>query len=81
MSAPSRPADWAWIALGLTVLAYEAVAAGRKDFELLSEACDRYRKTHPIATNLTVFYLAGHLTRIVPKRLDPLHLLAQVVGR
>ena len=76
-----KPADWAWVGVGLTVLAYEAVAAGRRDFELLSEAMDRYRKSHPIACDLTIFYLAGHLTRLVPKQIDPIHLIARKLAR
>ena len=77
-----KPADAAWIALGITVLSYEAFAAGRAhkpEFELLSEAVDRYRRTHPLIVNATVWYLAGHLSRLWPKRLDPLHLLAEAL--
>jgi hypothetical protein len=76
-----KPADWAWVGVGLTVLAYEAVAAGRRDFELLSEAMDRYRASHPVACDLMIFYLAGHLTRMIPKRLDPIHLITVRLSR
>ena len=76
-----KPADWAWVGVGVTILAYEAVAAGRRDFELLSEAMDRYRQSHPIACDLTIFYLAGHLTRMIPKRLDPIYLLTSRLAR
>jgi hypothetical protein len=76
-----KPADAAWVALALAVLGYEAAAATRKDWELLSEAADRYRAGHPVITHLTVFYLAGHLTRRWPRRLDPLHQLAQLTRR
>lgn len=81
MRIPLKPADIAWVAVGVTVLAYEAVAAGRRDYELLSEAMDRYRQTHPIAVNLTIFYLAGHLSRVIPRRIDPIHHLADRVNR
>jgi hypothetical protein len=62
--------------LAAAVIAYEAAAATRNDWELLSEAVDRYRAKHPIITHLTVIYLAGHLTRRWPQRFDPLHQLA-----
>ena len=72
-----KPGDWAWIGVGAVVVSYEAYAAGRREnYELLSEACDRYRRSYPIATNLTIAYLAAHLARVVPRRVDPLHILA-----
>jgi hypothetical protein len=58
------------------VVAYESAAASRRDWELLSEACDRYRIRYPIATNLLIAYLAAHLARIIPRRIDPLTILA-----
>lgn len=70
-----KPADWAWVGIGVTVLAYEAVAA-RKEWELLSEAVDKYRAAHPWVTVGLVGYLAAHLTRLIPKPLDPLHVVA-----
>jgi hypothetical protein len=76
-----KPADAAWVALALAVLGYEAAAATRRDWELLSEAADRYRAGHPVLTHLTVAYLAGHLTRRWPSRLDPLHQLARLMRR
>lgn len=75
-----RPADWAWIAITAAVLAYEAAASRRRhDWELLSEACDRYRERHPVVVYGVVAYLAAHLTRTVPRRIDPLHLLTNRV--
>lgn len=77
-----KPADAAWIGLGIAVLSYEAYAAGRNnkhDFELLSEAVDRYRRTHPLVVNAMVWYMAGHLSRLWPKRFDPLHRLAEAL--
>ena len=73
-----RPGDYAWLALAAAVLGYEIAAATRRDWELLSEAADRYRAGHPDATHLTVFYLAAHLTRLIPKRIDPLHQLTRL---
>lgn len=70
-----RAADRAWTAIGAGVLAYE-IAAALKRWELLSEAADRYRRSRPVTTHLTVLYLAGHLLRRWPQRLDPLHRLA-----
>lgn len=72
-----KPADWAWLAIAGGVLAYEAQASrNRHDWELLSEACDRYRQRHPVITNTTICYLALHLMRVLPGRVDPLHQLA-----
>lgn len=72
-----KPADWAWTAVAAGVLAYELTAGHRRDWELLSEACDRYRNRHPIVTTGVVVYLAAHLTRAIPRRIDPLHQLAR----
>lgn len=76
-----KPADTAWLALAAAILGYEIVAATRRDWELLSEAADRHRDRHPVATHLLVLYLAGHLTRRWPARYDPLHRLAVWIGR
>lgn len=73
-----RHGDAAWIGLAAAVITYEAAAATRNDWELLSEAVDRYRAKHPILTHLIVIYLAGHLTRRWPQRFDPLHQLARL---
>lgn len=73
-----RPADKAWVALTVGVLAWEALAP---DGELLSEAVDRYRRRRPFLTRLIIVYLSAHLSRIVPRRLDPLHRLARFGGR
>jgi len=71
-----RAGDWGWIGLAAGVVAYEIAASSRRhDWELLSEACDRYRIRHPLATNLTIAYLAAHLTRLLPSRIDPLTIL------
>lgn len=72
-----NPADIAWLALAAAILGYEITAATRRDWELLSEAADRYRAGHPVLTHLTVVYIAGHLTRRWPARVDPLHQLAK----
>ncbi len=69
-----RPADWAWVGVGVAVLTYEAIAA-RSEWELLSEAVDRYREAHPWLTVGVVGYLAAHLTRLIPRPLDPLHVV------
>ncbi len=72
-----RAADWGWVGLAAGVAAYEIAASTRRhDWELLSEAVDRYRIRYPIATNLVIAYLAGHLARIIPRRIDPLTILA-----
>lgn len=68
-----RHGDWAWLSIAVAVLGYE-IAAPRG--ELLSEAVDRYRRHHPVLTNAVVLYLACHLTRLIPQRIDPLHQMA-----
>jgi hypothetical protein len=76
-----RAADRAWLTLFAFVVAYEASAAIRADWELLSEAADRHRRNHPVLTHTTVAYLSGHLLRRWPSRFDPLHLLAERLAR
>ncbi len=76
-----KPGDYAWITLAVGVAAYEIGAALHRDGELLSEACDRYRSRHPAIINTAVIYLAGHLTRIWPRRIDPLSAASNLAGR
>ena len=75
-----KPADRAWLALAAAITAYE-VAAARRGWELLSQAVDRYRRDCPGAVDTSILYLAGHLLRRWPPRLDPLAALAKLVGR
>lgn len=77
-----KPADWAWLGIAAGVLGYEIHASRRRhDWELLSEACDRYRHRHPLIVHGVVVYLAAHLTRALPQRIDPLHRLAERLAR
>lgn len=75
-----KSGDYAWLAIAIGVATYELGAALHRDGELLSEACDRYRRRHPVITTLTITYLAAHLTRVWPKRVDPLT-IATSIGR
>ena len=70
--------DAAWAAIGLAVLVYELSAPPG---QLLSEAVDKYRDRHPILTNSLILFLAGHLLRIWPRPIDPLHQLAVRANR
>lgn len=70
--------DAAWTTLACGVLVYELTAPPN---ELLSEAMDRYRARHPLVAGLTVVYLAAHLLRIWPQRIDPLHQFATRIGQ
>ena len=70
--------DAAWAAIGLAVLVYELCAPPG---QLLSEAVDKYRIRHPILTNSLIVFLAGHLLRIWPRHIDPLHQLAVRANR
>lgn len=76
-----RSGDYAWLGIAIGVAAYEISAAIHRDGELLSEACDRYRRNHPASTYTTIVYLAGHLTRVWPRHLDPLTLIASLSRR
>ena len=73
-----KPGDWAWLGLAVTILVYEAAAPSG---QLLSQRVDAYRERHPVATHMTITYLALHLTRRWPKPLDPLHQLACRLGK
>lgn len=76
-----RAADYGWLTVAAGVLAYEAHAAARLEWELLSEAADRYRRRHPVITDATISYIALHLLRAIPQRIDPLHRFAAWVSR
>lgn len=73
-----KPGDWAWLTLATAILAYELRAPKG---ELLSQAADRYRTRRPITTHITIFYIAGHLARIWPRRIDPLCRITAWAGR
>lgn len=73
-----RPADVAWLTLAAAVAVYELAAPAE---ELLSEAVDRYRTRHPVIIHAAIVYLAGHLTRVWPRHLDPLCLVARLAAR
>lgn len=75
-----RPADRAWLGAAFAVTAYE-VTAVKLRWELLSEAVSRYRRSHPVVTDCAIGYLALHLLRRWPPRLDPLAGLANLFGR
>lgn len=68
-----KHSDAAWVTLAVGVLTYEIAAPPG---QLLSEAVDRYRGRHPVIIAGVIVYLAAHLLRIVPTRIDPLHQLA-----
>lgn len=73
-----RHGDAAWIALFVGITGYELAAP---EDELLSQAVDRYRRAHPWITTALIVYIASHLLRIVPRRVDPLHQMAVRLGR
>jgi hypothetical protein len=65
-----KHADYAWAALVAGIVAYEVACPPG---QLLSEAVDRYRIRYPIITNGIICYVAMHLLRRWPQRVDPLH--------
>jgi hypothetical protein len=68
-----KHADIAWVALAAGIIIYEAAAPAD---QLLSQAVDRYRARHHFITNGVIFYIAMHLLRQWPRRIDPLHQVA-----
>jgi hypothetical protein len=73
-----KPADWAWVGVGVGVLGYEAMAA-KKKWDYMSEAMDKYRKNHPWIIYGCIGYLSAHLTRLIPRSIDPLHVMTQKI--
>lgn len=70
--------EHAWIALGLYVIAYDAIA---NEGELLSEVVDRFIEKHPAATRVIVIGVAAHLMNLIPPQVDPLHKMAITTRR
>jgi len=64
------------------VVVYEALAIA-KDWELISEAMDRWRAKPRRRTviDASIYLLALHLTRLIKARFDPLAQLARWFGR
>lgn len=70
--------DRAWLALAAGVITYE-LACPRG--QLLSQRVDAYRDTRPLLTLGVIIYLAAHLARALPRRVDPLHRLTEWIGK
>ena len=62
-----RPANRAWVVLGVGVLGWDALC---KDGETLSEAADDW---NPVVTTVVAFALAGHVANRIPPRWDAVH--------
>ena len=75
-----RPSGVAWSALGLGILAYEALA---KDDELLTDHAYRGIDNENMAIRCGTYIAVGttalHLLRLIPKTMDPYFYLAKVV--
>jgi hypothetical protein len=67
-----RPADRAWISIGIGVVAYDLLAAPG---QTLSEGADRYMLSHPWITRAVAAALAGHVCNVLRPEYDPIHLL------
>lgn len=78
-----RSADRGWIGIAVYVAVHNVRAAGRGD-EMLSEACDRYLKSHPVLTTAVVAAVALHLINALPAHLDVLggamNTMARMIG-
>lgn len=75
-----RRADRGWLVLGAYVVAHNIRAAGRGD-EMLSEACDRYLKSHPVLTTSVVALVSLHLVNALPPFADPLGVAMNTMAR
>lgn len=69
------------LASAIAVVAYELAACRIQHWELISEAVDRHRARYPRLVHIGVALLAGHLTRRIPPRLDPLTQLTRLARR
>lgn len=78
MSRRLEHSDVAWLTLAAAVVCYELLAPPG---QLLSEACDRYRRRRPLLTRAVIVGVGAHLLRVIPPRLDPLHHVAVRVFR
>lgn len=76
----ARKATPGWAAIGVFVIGHNVIAAGRGD-EMLSEACDRYLKSHPVLTTSVVAAVALHLINALPARLDVLGVAMNTMAR
>lgn len=75
-----RSADRGWIGIAVYVAVHNVRAAGRGD-EMLSQACDRYLKSHPVLTTAVVAAVALHLVNALPAQLDPLGAVMNTLAR
>ena len=75
-----RGADRGWVVLAAYVVGHNVCAAGRGD-EMLSEACDRYLKSHPVLTTAVVAAVALHLVNALPPFVDPLGVAMNTMAR
>jgi hypothetical protein len=73
-----RPADRAWLALGVGVIVWDAVCP--RD-EMLSEASARYVRARPVLWPAAIIYTAGHLMHIWRPKYDLFTVLARLFGR
>lgn len=69
------------LASTIAVVAYELAACRIPHWELLSEAVDRHRARYPRLVHIGIAYLAAHLTRRIPARLDPLTQATRLAAR
>ena len=65
-----KPADRAWIALGVGVIAYDVTCPPG---ETLSEGVDRYLVSHRRLVYATTLTLVIHLCNLCSPAIDPVH--------
>ena len=68
----------AWAGLAAGVVAYE-IACPKG--ELMSEGVDRALENHRALTTLAIGTVALHLLNVLPERYDPIHRLANLIGK
>lgn len=73
-----KPADRAWIALGIGVVAYDIMAPAG---QTLSEGIDAYLLKRRLCTEIALALVYLHCSNKIPDRCDPIHLLFGAIKR
>lgn len=79
-AAPDHSGTPGWVTILGFAAAYNVVQAGRRR-ELLSEACRRHRRNHPVLIPLAALGLWAHLMGWLDHRIDPLYQLGVAAER
>ena len=64
----------AWLALAGGVILYDALCP---EGQTLSEGVDHFLEKHPVMTLGAIAITAGHLSNLIPEKIDPIHHLTR----